>query len=32
MFDVLWDRVGFVVKIKDMIIQSHLRWYSYVIH
>ena len=26
--DVLRDRVGVVVKIEDMIIQSHLRWYG----
>ena len=28
--DVLHDRVGVVVKIKDMIIQSCLRWYGHV--
>ena len=28
--DVLNDRVSVAVKIKDMIIQSHLSWYSYV--
>ena len=30
--DVLHDRVSVVVKIKDMIIQSHLSWYGYVMH
>ena len=30
--DVLQDRVGVVVNIKDTIIQSHLRWYGHVIH
>ena len=29
--DVLCDRVGVVVKIGDLIIQSHLRWYGHVI-
>ena len=28
--DVLRDRVGGVVKIKDLIIQSRLQWYCYV--
>ena len=28
--DVLRDRVGVVVKIEDMIIQSRLRWYGHV--
>ena len=28
--DVLWDRVGVVVKIEDMIIQSRLQWYGHV--
>ena len=28
--DVLRDRVGVVVKIEDMIIQRHLRWYGHV--
>ena len=28
--DVLCDRVGVVVKIEDVIIQSHLQWYGYV--
>ena len=28
--DVLSDRVGVVVKIEDMVIQSRLRWYSHV--
>ena len=27
--DVLRDRVGVVVKIEDMIIQSRLRWYGH---
>ena len=30
--DVLRDRVGVVVKIKDLIIQSCLQWYSHVMH
>ena len=30
--DVLWDSVGVVVKIEDMIIQSRLRWYGHVMH
>ena len=29
--DGLWDRVGVVTKIKDMIIQSSLSWYGHVI-
>ena len=29
--DVLRDRMGVVVNIEDMIIQSHLRWYGHVI-
>ena len=29
--DVLRDRVGIVVKIEDMIIQSRLRWYGHVV-
>ena len=29
---VLHDRVGVVVKIEDMIIQSRLRWYGHVMH
>ena len=29
---VLQDRVGAVVKIEDLIIQSHLWWYGQVIH
>ena len=28
--DVLRDRVGIVMKIEDMIIQTHLRWYGHV--
>ena len=28
--DVLRDRVGLVMKIEDMIIQSRLRWYGHV--
>ena len=28
--DVLWDRVNVIVKIEDIIIQSHLRWYGHV--
>ena len=27
--DVLRNKVGVVVNIEDMIIQSHLRWYGY---
>ena len=30
--DILWDRVGVIVKIKDLIIQSYLRWFGHVIH
>ena len=30
--DVLRDRVGVVVKIEDLIIQSYLQWYSHVMH
>ena len=30
--DILQDRVGVVVKIKDMIIQNRLRWYGRVIY
>ena len=30
--DVLQDRVGIVVKIVDMIIQSRLWWYGHVLH
>ena len=30
--DVLWDKVGLVVTIKDSIIQRRLRWYGHVIH
>ena len=30
--DVLWDRVGVIMKIKDMIIQSRLLWYGHAIH
>ena len=30
--DVLCDWVGVVVKIEDMIIQSHLWWYGHVMH
>ena len=30
--DVLCDRVGIVLKIKGIIIQSHLRWHSHIIH
>ena len=30
--DVLRNRVGVVVKIEDMIIQSRLRWYGHVMH
>ena len=30
--DVLCDRVGVVVKIEDMIIQSCLQWYGHVMH
>ena len=30
--DVLLDRLGVVVKIEDMIIQSRLRWYGRVMH
>ena len=30
--NVLRDRVGVVVKIEDMIIQSRLRWYGHVMH
>ena len=30
--DVLRDRVGVVVKVEDLIIQSHLRWYGHVKH
>ena len=26
------DRVGVVVEIEDMIIQSHLQWYGHVLH
>ena len=29
--DVLRNRMGVVVKVEDMIIQSHLRWYGHVI-
>ena len=29
--EVLWDRVGIVVKIEGVIIQSHLQWYGHVI-
>ena len=29
--DVLWDRVGVVVKIEDMITQSCLQWNGHVI-
>ena len=29
--DVLWDKVGVVMIIKDSIIQRHLRWYGHVI-
>ena len=28
--DVFWDRVNVIVKIEDIIIQSHLRWYGHV--
>ena len=27
--DVLLNKVGVVVNIEDMVIQSHLRWYGY---
>ena len=30
--DVFRDRVGVVVKIEDLIIQSYLQWYSHVMH
>ena len=30
--DVLQDRVGVTVKIKDVIIWSHLQWYGHVMH
>ena len=30
--DVLRDRVGVVVKIEDMIIQSFLQWYGHIMH
>ena len=30
--DVFRDRVGLVVKIEDLIIQSRLRWYGHVMH
>ena len=30
--DFICDRVGVVVKIEDMIIQSHLQWYGHVMH
>ena len=30
--DVLYDRVGVVVKTEDMIIQSCLQWYGHVMH
>ena len=29
--DVVWDRVGVVVKIEGMIIQTHLLWYGLII-
>ena len=32
LIDVLCDRVGVVIKIEDMIIQNHLRWYGHVMH
>ena len=30
--DVLQDKVDVIVKMKDMILQSCLRWYGHVIH
>ena len=30
--DVLHDRVGVVVKIEDMMIESHLQWYGHAMH
>ena len=30
--DVLWDKVGVVVKIEDTIIQCPLQWYGHAIH
>ena len=30
--DVLRDRIGVIVKIEDMIMQSHMRWHGHVIH
>ena len=30
--DVLRDRIGVIVKIEDMIMQSQMRWHGHVIH